>query len=153
MSFRRAMRISIIALVVAPAFAAPLTAQVPQMPQIPHIPGNVQLGAPPTPTITAPKGGASVSSPIAIKGTAAKGAKVKVTATLAAAVGIPVSGLSTKLGNAETTADDKGAWQVSITYNIPIKTSGTKIVLEAVASNTLTGQASSAAKVEVVPKM
>ena len=74
-------------------------------------------------------------------------------ATLAMAVGIPVSGLSTKLGNAETTADDKGAWQASITYNIPIKTSGTKIVLEAVATNTLTGQASGAAKVEVVPKM
>jgi hypothetical protein len=152
MSLLWVIQVPIIALV-ATVSSAPLTAQVPQVPQIPQIPGNIQLGTPATPTITAPKGGQTVSSPIVIKGTATKGARVKVTATLAVAVNIPVSGLSTKLGNAEATADDKGAWQVSIAYNIPIKASGTKIVLEAVATNTLTGQASGAAKIEVAPKV
>jgi len=131
------------------AFTSPAGAQ---MPQIPQPPGNIQLGAPATPTISAPKAGAAVKSPIVVKGTATKGAKVKVTVTIAA-VAIPVSGLSRQLGSAETTANDKGAWQVSIAYTVPVKLSGVKIVIEAVAVNTLTGQASGAAKVEVVPKI
>jgi len=130
------------------AVTSPVTAQ---MPQIPQIPGNIQVGAPATPTIVAPKAGAGVKSPIVVKGTATKGTKVKVTATIAAAT-IPVSGLSRTLGSAETTANDKGAWQVSIAYTIPVKLSGLKIIIQAVAVNSLTGQASGTATVEVVPK-
>jgi hypothetical protein len=131
------------------AFTLPAGAQTPQIPQLPS---NIQVGAPATPTIIAPKAGATVKSPIVVKGTTTKDAKVKVTATIAAA-GIPVSGLSRQLGHAETTANDKGAWQVSIAYTMPINVSGVKIVIEAVAVNTLTGQASGTAKVEVTPKM
>lgn len=132
------------------ALTSPVTAQTPQIPQLP---GNLQVGAPATPTIVAPKAGVAVKSPIVVKGTATKGAKVKVTATLAASVAIPVSGLSRQLGSAETVVDPKGAWQVSIAYTIPVKVSGVKILIQAVAVNTLTGQASGAAKVEVIPKI
>jgi hypothetical protein len=143
-----ARKIAFVALLTI-AVTSPVSAQ---MPQIPQIPGNIQVGVPATPTIILPKAGALVKSPILVKGTTTKDAKVKVTATIAATT-IPVSGLSRQLGNAQTTADAKGVWQVSIAYTIPLKVSGVKIIIEAVAVNALTGQASGAAKVEVVPKM
>lgn len=126
--------------------------QIPSAPQVPQVPGNLSIGAPAAPVITSPKGGDSVHSPIVVKGTAAKGAKVKVIATLAVSVAVPVSTPSTKLGNAEATVDNAGHWQVSIPYKMPMTVSGTKIILEAVTVNSLTGQASSGTKVEVTPK-
>lgn len=139
-------------LLVAPLIsAAAQVPQIPSAPQVPQVPGNLSIGAPAAPVITSPKGGEGVHSPIVVKGTAAKGTKVKVTATLAVAVSVPVSPPSTKLGNAETTVDSAGHWQVSIPYKMPMTVSGTKIVLEAVTVNSLTGQTSSATKVEVTP--
>jgi hypothetical protein len=143
------------AVLLAMAHVVPVTAQIPQLPQapqVPQLPSNLPIGAPAAPVITSPEGGDSVHSPIVVTGTAAKGTKVKVTATFALAVSLPVSTPSTKIGNAETAADDAGHWQVSIAYTVPVKASGTKIVLEAVAVNTLTGQASAATKIEVTPK-
>jgi hypothetical protein len=147
-------------LAVAPLLSAgaqvpqmPSAPQVPQVPQIPQVPGNLSIAAPAAPVITSPKGGDSVHSPIVVRGTAAKGAKVRVTATLAMAVSVPVSTASTKIGNAEATVDNSGHWQVSIPYKMPMSMSGTKIILEAVTVNSVTGKASSATKVEVTPKM
>src|SRR5262249_31549976 len=63
---------------------APLTGvmaqapQIPPAPQIPQVPGNLSIGAPAVPVITSPKRGDSVHSPIVVKGTAVKDAKVKV---------------------------------------------------------------------------
>jgi len=133
------------------------TPQVPQLPQIPNLPTNIpnapnlQMGPPAPPKITSPKNGAAVGSPIVVKGTATHGVKVTVTATLTADV--PISGMSTQLGGADTTADGKGNWQVSITPKIPVKISfsGVKIVLEAVATNPTTGQKSATTRIEVVP--
>ena len=128
----------------------PLMPQLPQLPSVPNLP-TLQVGAPATPVITSPKNGAAVKPPIVVQGTAAHGVKITVTATLTTS--IQVSGMSTQVGQAAATADDKGAWQVSITPKIPvtISSSALKIVLEAVASNPTTGQKSPAAKVEVVP--
>lgn len=157
MRSRWGIRLSMaVLLAVAPLISAgaqvPQIPSVPQAPHVPQVPGNLSIGAPAAPVITSPKGGDSVHSPIVVKGTAAKGAKVKVTATLAMAVSVQVSTPSTKLGDAEATVDNSGHWQVSIPYKMPMSVSGTKIVLEAVTVNSLTGQASSATKVEVTPK-
>jgi len=152
MSARR-VRSRALLVAVALACAVPAVAQVPQVPnvQVPNLPTNMQqFGAPATPTITSPRNGATVGSPIVVKGTTTKGAKVHVTATLTAA--IPVSGLSTSLGQADTTANANGAWQVSITPKVPVKISGVEIVIEAVATNPVTGQKSASAKVAVTPK-
>jgi len=130
----------------------PQAPSVPQAPHVPQVPGNLSIGAPAAPVILSPKGGDSVHSPILVRGTAAKGVKVKVTATLAVAVSVQVSTPSTKLGNAEATVDNSGHWQVSIPYKMPMSVSGAKIVLEAVTVNGVTGQASSTTKVEVTPK-
>jgi len=127
--------------------------QVPQLPQLPSTPNlpTIQVGPPATPVSTAPKSGATVGSPIVVKGTAGHGMKVTVTATLIVAV--PISGMSTQLGEGTGTADAKGNWQVSITPKIPVKisTSSLKIELEAIATNPTTDQKSAPAKVEVVP--
>jgi len=150
---RRRVRSLPVLVAAALACAVPAAAQVPQVPnvQLPNLPTNMQqLGAPATPTITSPRNGATVGSPIVVKGTTTNGAKVHVTATLTAA--IPVSGPSTSLGQADATADAKGAWQVSITEKVPVKISGVQIVIEAVATNPVTGQKSASAKVTVTPK-
>jgi hypothetical protein len=117
---------------------------------MPNLP-TLQIGPPSAPVITSPKAGAGVKSPIVVKGTAQHGMKITVTATLTAAV--PISGMSTQLGHADTTADAKGNWQVSITSKIPVNVSvsGLKIILQAVATNPTTGQKSTTTKVEVVP--
>lgn len=120
--------------------------------QLPPIPGGgkVDINPPATPTITSPRAGATVSSPITVKGRAAKETKVEVTATLTAAV--PLVGVQTRVGDGTTTADAKGAWQVNVSYRLPVKVPNARVVLEAVASNPLTGQKSNSTKIEVVPR-
>jgi hypothetical protein len=111
----------------------------------------VQVGAVAAPVITWPKNGAMVKSPILVKGTAGRGVKVTVTAMLTTSP--QISGVTAQAGQANTTTDAMGAWQVSITPKIPIgmPTSIMKIVLNAVATSPTTGQKSRAAQVEVVP--
>ncbi len=134
-------------------FAAPPApaAEIAQV-QLPPIPGGgkVDINPPTTPTITSPRAGATVSSPITVKGRAAKETKVTVTATMTAAV--PLVGVQTKVGEGTTTADAKGMWQVTVSYRLPIKVPNARVVLEAVASNPLTGQKSNSTKIEVVPR-
>jgi len=139
--------------IAGPRAAIGQNAQVPQLPQLrstPNLP-TIQVGPPATPAITSQKSGATVGSPIVVKGTAGHGMKITVTATLTVAV--PISGMSTQLGEGTATANAKGNWQVSITPKIPVKisTSSRKIELEAIATNPTTDQKSAPAKVEVVP--
>jgi len=124
----------------------------PAIGQLPTLPGGgkIDIGPPSTPTILAPRPGAVVRSPIVVKGRATKESKVRVTATLTAA--IPLISAQNRLGEAETTADNRGAWQVTIAYRILIKVPNARIVLEAVASNPLTGQTSNSTRIEVIPK-
>lgn len=132
------------------------TAQSVQMPQLPQLPSGpnvptVLVGTLAAPVITWPRNGAVVTSPIVVKGTAGRGVKITVTATLTASP--PIHGMTARAGQANTMADAIGAWQVSIAPKIPIgmPTSALKIVLEAVAASPTTGQKSTAAKVEVIP--
>lgn len=130
--------------------------QMPQMPQLPQLPSapnvpSVLVGTLAAPVITWPKNGAMVKSPIVVRGTAGRGVKITVTATLTTSP--PISGVTAQAGQANTTADAAGTWQVSITPKIPLgmSTSAVKIELIAVATNPTTGQKSKAAKVDVVP--
>lgn len=123
-----------------------------QLPQIPNIPKEGALVTPKTPTITRPRPGVAVRSPILVKGTTSPDAKVTVTATLQ--VPVPLTSLDQRLGEASTTADGKGNWQVTLAFSsqMLVKSKDAQIILEAVAANPLTGTKSQATKVALKPR-
>lgn len=121
-----------------------------QLPQMPQIPQMGTLATPSTPVITTPRPGATLASPISVKGTTSSGAKVTATATLQ--MRVPFTSVTSRLAETTTNADAKGNWQASLSYSIPMKVSGAEVVIKAVAANTVTGQKSAAAQVVIKPR-